>query len=65
MNLPGPAHRLGYTIAQLEEIFETPERLADFNHWMRGQTALLDNKLGVITYTADVLTYLSAYEVID
>jgi hypothetical protein len=54
LKLPEPDHEYGFSTGLLERSltkFEF-ERLAD---WMTGQTCMVDENLGVINYTHDVL----------
>lgn len=80
MALPPPSCALGYTITDLEAIFDTEEEQKKFYRWMRGQTISLcqgkhdrfepEEKRcpishGLIYYVWDVKTYVAGGQPLD
>lgn len=58
-----PKCEYGYTPEQLQEIFG--DDLIDFDLWMSGQTRMLCEEHGGITYSWDVKRYIQGLPVID
>jgi hypothetical protein len=54
LKLPEPDHEYGFSTGLLERHL-SPTELERFFDWMTGQTCAVDDKLGVINYTWDVL----------
>ena len=54
LRLPEPDHAYGFSQKVLEANLSSKEFEA-FNKWMYGQTMMLDEKLGPIVYTHDVI----------
>jgi hypothetical protein len=54
LNLPTPDSPYGFSSRLLENSLPPSEYLK-FGEWMDGQTCMLDEKLGVINYTHDVI----------
>ena len=54
LRLPNPDHEYGFSGKLLEEHLSR-EEWEKFAEWMNGQTCVLDDKLGLINYTHDVL----------
>lgn len=64
--------KLGYTREQVEQI--TAEKIADFDHWMRGQTVAIcgteeyepcSGGHGLVTYSWDVANWLQGGQIRD
>lgn len=54
LELPEPDHEYGFSTSILEQHLSVPE-FERFGEWMNGQTCTLDDKLGTINYTSDVI----------
>ena len=54
LQLPEPDHAYGFSTSLLEQSLP-PSEFEKFGDWMTGQTCMLDDKLGVINYTHDVI----------
>jgi hypothetical protein len=54
LKLPTPDHEYGFSTALLQNHL-SPAEFHSFGEWMDGQTCMLDDKLGVINYTHDVI----------
>ena len=54
LELPQPDHEYGFSGKLLEEHLSR-EEWERFAEWMNGQTCMLDDKLGTINYTHDVI----------
>lgn len=54
LNLPEPDHDYGFSWPLLEKNLSKAE-FDKFSEWMNGQTQMLDDKLGAIAYTHDVI----------
>jgi len=54
LGLPEPDHDYGFSTDLLKAHFSKPE-FERFCEWMNGQTCMLDDKLGTINYTHDVI----------
>lgn len=54
LKLPDPDHEYGFSTTLLENNLP-PSEFLKFGQWMYGQTCMLDDKLGVINYTHDVI----------
>jgi hypothetical protein len=60
-----PAHLLGFTLDQVEDILETPFQIRRFEKWMTGQTMAHDEKLGTIVYPHDLAGFLLNHPIFD
>lgn len=54
LQLPSPDHEYGYSSKWLKKNM-TESEWSKFNEWTYGQTCLVDEKLGLINYTHDVI----------
>lgn len=54
LGLPEPDHEYGFSTELLKKHFSQAE-FERFEDWMTGQTCMLDEKLGTINYTHDVI----------
>lgn len=54
LNLPTPDHKYGFSSKLLKENL-TEREWAKFATWMNGQTCMVDDTLGLINYTHDVI----------
>lgn len=54
LKLPTPDHEYGFSTSLLEKHL-SPAEFERFGEWMNGQTCMLDDKLGCINYTHDVI----------
>lgn len=54
LKLPQPDHEYGFS-SQLLKANLTEQEWAKFSAWMYGQTCAVDEKLGLINYTHDVI----------
>lgn len=54
LGLPEPDSDYGFSTKLLQDNLSQPE-FEKFSEWMNGQTCMLDDKLGVINYTGDVI----------
>lgn len=52
--LPTPDHEYGYSTKLLQDNLSSTE-FKKFGEWMNGQTCMVDEKLGIINYTHDVI----------
>lgn len=54
LKLPTPDHAYGFSSALLSNSLP-PSEWAKFGEWMNGQTCMVDERLGIINYTHDVI----------
>jgi len=54
LGLPQPDHEYGFSTSLLEQHLSLSE-FEHFGEWMNGQTCMLNDKLGTINYTHDVI----------
>lgn len=54
LKLPTPDHEYGFSTKLLENNLP-PSEFKKFGEWMSGQTCMLDEVLGTINYTHDVI----------
>jgi hypothetical protein len=64
VSLPEPNHPMGFRASQLEVVM-TEDQLADFLHWMRGQTCAVSDDGEAVFYPWDVDRWNEGRPIID